>query len=55
MIGPDDYKSIARLLREEAAQPSTSWKRSVRAIGLAKHFEVLATDPSAEFPMERYG
>jgi hypothetical protein len=55
MIGPRDYKSIAKLLREVADRPTTSLERIARALRLAKHFEVLAADPNAEVPMKYYG
>ena len=53
MVDPKEYRTVARLLREEAAQSGVPSAQVVKLVHLAEYFETLAADPCAEIPLER--
>jgi hypothetical protein len=49
----EKYRTVAQLLREQAARPELPPEQAAKASSLADYFEALADDPTCEVPLER--
>ena len=49
----ESYLNVAKILLDQARLPGKSPDQIIKAIKLAEYFEILASDPFADFPTER--